>query len=85
MTATETEALMAAIGTRTAATRITRDAHEAVAAAASIGFPVVLRAIGPTILHKTERQAVRLDLRSEDAVRQAALEFQERPMGVIHR
>ena len=52
---------------------MTRTADEAVAAASVIGFPVVLKAIGPMILHKTERQAVRLNLDSEEAVRQCGI------------
>jgi acyl-CoA synthetase (NDP forming) len=40
--------------------------------AAEVGFPVVLKAVGPTLLHKTERHAVVLDLGSADEVRHAA-------------
>ena len=62
---------------------MTRNADEAVAAASVIGFPVVLKAIGPMLLHKTERQAVRLNLDSEEAVRSAALDFEERFRGEL--
>ena len=58
---------MTAVGIKTATSQMTRTADEAVAAASVIGFPVVLKAIGPMILHKTERQAVRLNLDSEDS------------------
>jgi acyl-CoA synthetase (NDP forming) len=83
LTAAETQGLMAAIGIRTAAARAARNAGEAVAAASSLGFPVVLKALGPTLLHKTERQAVRLNLESENAVRDAALDFEERFRGEL--
>ena len=45
---------------KTATSHMTRTADEAVTAASVIGFPVALKAVGPMILHKTERQAVRL-------------------------
>jgi acyl-CoA synthetase (NDP forming) len=52
-----------------------RTPEEAVAAARRIGFPVVLKAVGDRLAHKTERDAVRLGLRDEDAVRAAATEL----------
>lgn len=45
---------------------------QAVKAAQEIGFPVVLKGIGPTILHKTEAGMVSLGLASEDQVRASA-------------
>jgi acetyltransferase len=47
---------------------------EAVNGAADIGYPVVLKGCGAGLLHKTELGLVRLDLRTDDAVRAA---FQE--------
>lgn len=44
---------------------------DAVKAAAAIGFPVALKATGPTIIHKTEIGGVALDLHDEAAVRRA--------------
>jgi acyl-CoA synthetase (NDP forming) len=79
----ETLRLMAAMGIRTAAAELTTNADAAVAAASAIGFPVALKAVAPTILHKTERHAVRLDLRDADAVRAAALEFEQRFPGEL--
>jgi acetate---CoA ligase (ADP-forming) len=46
----------------------------AVQAAASLGYPVALKSVGSGIAHKTERAAVRLNLRNEEAVRRAAEE-----------
>jgi acetyl-CoA synthetase (ADP-forming) len=47
-------------------------ASDAVAAAAEIGHPVVLKLGGDAIAHKTERGLVRLGLRDDDAVTDAA-------------
>jgi acetate---CoA ligase (ADP-forming) len=83
LTSDETQRLMAAMGIRTAAAELTINADAAVVAASAIGFPVALKAVAPTILHKTERQAVRLDLRDAEAVRAAALDFEERFRGEL--
>ncbi len=45
--------------------------EEASRAASEIGFPVALKAMGPKILHKTERGGVALDLSDDAMVRQA--------------
>ncbi len=51
--------------------RIAADAHAAVAAAAELGYPAVLKAIRPGLVHKTEVGAVRLGLGDAAAVRDA--------------
>ena len=76
MTPEEAERLLAAAGIETAPTRVVTNADDAVAAACTMGYPVALKAVGPTLLHKTERQAVRLDLADDDAVRRVAGEFE---------
>ena len=48
------------------------NAESAVTAAASIGFPVVLKVSGATLAHKTEVGGVALNLRSEQEVRNEA-------------
>lgn len=53
-------------------------ADEAVAAAAAIGGTVVLKAVGPTILHKTEVGGVRVGLMGQEAVREAWEEMASR-------
>jgi acetyl coenzyme A synthetase (ADP forming)-like protein len=68
-------ALLACYGLPAVEQRIARDPAEAALAAAAIDGPVALKAIAPGVLHKTEAGAVRLDLRSADAVRQAAAEM----------
>ena len=53
------------------------DPDAAADAARKTGFPLVLKAMGPDLTHKTEGGLVRLDLDSEDAVRSAAREMAE--------
>jgi acyl-CoA synthetase (NDP forming) len=50
---------------------------EAVAQAEAKGFPVVLKALGRRLTHKTERGLVKLNLKRSDDVRQAAMEISE--------
>ncbi|HEY6274720.1 MAG TPA: acetate--CoA ligase family protein, partial [Streptosporangiaceae bacterium] len=56
-------------------TRPARDEQAAVAAAADLGGPVVLKADVPGLVHKTEAGAVRLDLHGEQEVRAAYREL----------
>ncbi|MBU0637383.1 MAG: acetate--CoA ligase family protein [Planctomycetes bacterium] len=51
--------------------KLAQSADEAAAAAAEMGFPVVLKISGPKILHKTDVGGVRLNLREEDQVHEA--------------
>jgi acetyl coenzyme A synthetase (ADP forming)-like protein len=74
----ETEALLSAFGIPVAPIRIARRATEAVEAARALGYPVVLKAVGPAILHKTEVGGVRLDLSDDQAVSGAFRDLQER-------
>lgn len=48
---------------------ITLDADSAAAEAAKIGFPIVLKACGANLTHKTEAGGVILNIRSEDDVK----------------
>ncbi|UCD89551.1 MAG: acetate--CoA ligase family protein [Desulfobacterales bacterium] len=52
---------------------IVANKDEAVLAALDIGFPVVLKGVGPTLLHKTERGLVHLNLANPQTVNEAAL------------
>ena len=56
-------------------------AAEAPAAATTLGFPVALKAAGSAFTHKTELGAVALNLKGEDAVREAAAAMQGRLKG----
>jgi acetyl-CoA synthetase len=60
------------------ASRVVRSAGEAVAAAAELGYPVVIKALG--IVHKTEAGGVRLGLGSADEV-SAAVKGMATPSG----
>jgi acyl-CoA synthetase (NDP forming) len=50
---------------------LSRSADKAVSAAADLGFPVVLKACSPELMHKSERGCIELNLRSEGDVREA--------------
>lgn len=52
--------------------------EEAGAAAADLGVPVALKAMGPDIVHKTEVGAVRLGLKGQEAVADAARDMADR-------
>jgi acetyl coenzyme A synthetase (ADP forming)-like protein len=67
----ECEALLTAAGLPGVASRVAHTAEDAVAAARELGLPVVLKATGKRILHKSDVGGVRLALASEHAVRDA--------------
>ena len=54
--------LLAAAGLSFATWRIADGANAVVAAAASVGFPCVLKAIRPALLHKSEAGAVKIGI-----------------------
>ncbi len=67
----ETRALLAAYGLASPAATIAHDADQAVAAARTIGYPVVLKLVSATITHKSDVGGVALDLRNDAEVREA--------------
>ncbi len=69
------KALLAGYGVPFAAERVLATPDEAAAAAAELGFPVVVKLNGDAIAHKTERGLVRLRLGDADAVRAAGAEL----------
>ena len=71
----ESKALLARYGVPLAREQIVTSAPAAVAAAESIGYPVVAKLNGEGIAHKTERGLVKLNLTSADAVQRAAAEL----------
>jgi acetate---CoA ligase (ADP-forming) len=83
LTPSETHAVLAALGIAQVTTRSVSNVDDAVRAAQSIGFPVVLKGVGPTLVHKTERRAVALDLADADAVRRAATDLARRLPGEL--
>lgn len=70
---TETAALevLKAAGLPTMPWQVATSADAAVAAAGSMGFPVVMKIVSPDIVHKTDVGGVRLSLGDADAVRGA--------------
>jgi acetyl coenzyme A synthetase (ADP forming)-like protein len=77
-TPAEVEGLLSAAGIASAASRVTTSLEETLRVAREVGYPVALKALGPALLHKTERGGVRLDLTDEAAVRVAYTDFQAR-------
>ena len=71
LTEAESKQVLAAYKIDTVETRIATSSAEAVAAAKTIGFPVVLKVYSETITHKTDVGGVKLNLASEDAVAKA--------------
>jgi acyl-CoA synthetase (NDP forming) len=67
----ESKQLLQALGVAVAIPQAARSAEEAAAAAAAIGFPVVLKVLSPAVTHKSEVGGVVLGLDSENAVRSA--------------
>jgi acyl-CoA synthetase (NDP forming) len=65
----ESLALLAAAGIESAASRVASDVDTAARTAAELGFPVAVKALGPTLLHKTERKAVCLNVADDAALR----------------
>ncbi len=71
----EAESLLRAAGLTPVDTRVAKDAEQAIQIAREIGYPVVLKAAGPAILHKSDVGGVKLNLGDPWAVRAAAEGF----------
>ena len=72
LTADDAVAMLRAFGIATAGeVAVSSPAAAAAAAASQLGFPVALKAIGTTILHKSDVGGVRLDLTTADDVASA--------------
>jgi succinyl-CoA synthetase beta subunit len=63
--------LLASYGVPVTREELAQDENQAVEAAKSIGFPVVLKACSPEMMHKSEGGFVLLNISDEEAVRQA--------------
>jgi acyl-CoA synthetase (NDP forming) len=68
-----THALMGSYGIPLLETRLASSAESAMAIAAELGFPIVMKATRPGLVHKSEVGGVQLRLTDESAVRQAYL------------
>lgn len=72
LTEPEAKALLTAYGISVVETRVVSNAEEATAAAAVIGFPVVLKILSQDISHKSDVGGVALELNGPEDVRVAA-------------
>jgi len=70
-TAEEAATLLSAAGINCAVARVAKNLDEALQAASAIGYPVALKALGPALLHKTERRAVCLNIADPASLRAA--------------
>ncbi|ROQ89574.1 acetate--CoA ligase family protein [Desulfosoma caldarium] len=68
---TETKELLQRAGLPTARTVVAATEEEAVRAAESMGYPVVLKIVSPDIVHKSDVGGVQLGLNDEDGLRRA--------------
>ncbi len=68
----ESKILLSAFGVPVVPEKTAQNVNDAVAVAENMGFPVVVKALGSTLLHKTERGLVRVNLSSSQAVLAAA-------------
>jgi acyl-CoA synthetase (NDP forming) len=69
LTEREAKSVLELYGVPVVRERLTVSADEAVAAASSVGFPVVLKVESPDLPHKTEAGVIRLNLRNAEEVR----------------
>ena len=71
LTMTESKALLSAFGIPVTLSIEVRSANEALVAAESLGFPVVLKIVSAELTHKTDIGGVRLSIANAPAVRSA--------------
>lgn len=71
LTPVDAHRVLTALGIPMVDTRDATSEIDAVCKAAALGYPVALKAFGPSIVHKSDVGAVRLDLADADAVRSA--------------
>ena len=78
LSAKEVVELLSCYNIRLTETLVARTADEAIAAASKIGFPVAIKLASSTIVHKTDIDAVRLDVRSANEARKAFGDIESR-------
>jgi len=74
----ESKQILSAYGIPVTKEKTVTTLEEAVSAANSLGYPVVLKASGENLQHKTELDLIRLDLKDESQVKQAYTELIEK-------
>ncbi|MCE7741527.1 MAG: acetyl-CoA synthetase [Candidatus Heimdallarchaeota archaeon] len=78
----EAKEVLKAIGIHIPPSILANNEQEAVDAADSFGYPVVMKLMSPDVLHKTDAKAVIIDLNSSEAVRHTFQDFMNRFQGV---
>jgi acetate---CoA ligase (ADP-forming) subunit beta len=78
VTEPEAKAVLKAYGVEVTRDVVCQSSDEAVRAAERIGYPVVVKLVSPQVVHKTELNAVKLNLRSATEVRAVYDEMMER-------
>jgi acetyltransferase len=73
----ESKQLLRLFGISAPPSTVARDPEEAALAAASMGFPVVLKVLSPDIVHKSDVGGVRINVQSAGAARSAAEDILE--------
>jgi acetyltransferase len=76
----ESKRLLASYGIPIARTEVAASVDQAIAAAESIGYPVVLKLFSRTITHKTDVGGVKLNIASRDEVRAAFTQIESSVM-----
>jgi acyl-CoA synthetase (NDP forming) len=82
LTEREAKQVLALYGVPVVGELVAQDVDEAVNAAGSLGYPVVLKVESPDLPHKTEAGVVRLNVRTADEVRDAYQTIMARARGV---
>ena len=75
LTEAESKTILARYGVPVVAETVVSSSADAVASATDLGFPVVLKGLGETLLHKTESGLVHLNLADEKSVSRAAAQI----------
>ncbi len=71
LTEIEAKEVFAFYGLPVTTTRLARTEDEAVKLAKEIGFPIVMKIVSPEILHKSDAGGVKVNIKDENAVREA--------------
>lgn len=80
----ESKQLLSEYGIPITKEKVVTSEEDAVAAAAEIGYPVVLKGSGQELSHKTELNLIALDLRKEDEVREAYKNLTSKPEAPVN-
>ena len=71
LTEIEAKQVFAAYGMPVTSTKLAKDEEEAVKLAKEVGFPIVMKIVSPEILHKSDAGGVKVNIKDEQAVRDA--------------